>query len=399
MKEIQDIHDSFLYGIIVEAGCGVTSTEKLMSVAGANKTVYYSLAPYSKEYSNERYGYDYERSVSIEFIKACLDKESTEFDVEKINFVLASSWQLNDGDNEKYTHGWIGLRLKGLGSYYYHISFDRKTVAGFDRKQLLDLIGEQTIRLLHRVISMENHVKLSEGCILDQAFIDYDGRLKTNYFCLINTLENAVNDYPLVFSSIGSRSIRFEELMRTSDVFVINKGSFNPLHHKHVEMLNMFEQQYSKPTKKVLMISTYRPDKPHIDVDELIDRIENITGNGYDLIIMKKPLFYDAFDILKNMSSETKTFYFVIGTDTMNRIISTDESTYGDLRSRKESIDKIVSLFKDRFHWALFDRKDITLSQEYMLYSDMVERMIGYEDDGTSSTKIRDGKIKNRLDE
>ena len=75
MNKVKDIHNSNLYGIIVETGCSTAVTSKLMEVSGASNTIYYSLQPYSKNYEKSRYG-TFPRSVSKDFISFEWDKDN-----------------------------------------------------------------------------------------------------------------------------------------------------------------------------------------------------------------------------------------------------------------------------------------------------------------------------------
>ena len=126
MKDIQEIHNSNLFGVIVETGCSATIASTLMNVAGSSKTIYRCEQPYSKEYQESLYG-SFKRSVSREWIKSVLEAEAAKSD--KINFVLASSWQLMDpNDPLQYAHGWIGLfDIQRNVKHYLHFTFRRKS--------------------------------------------------------------------------------------------------------------------------------------------------------------------------------------------------------------------------------------------------------------------------------
>ena len=196
-NKIERIHNSDLYGVIIETGAGAIITNKLMEIEHASNTVYYSIIPYSKEYS--QYKYDYiGRSVSISFIKNSINKEGEEaFLNPKVNFILASSWQLNDNDNDKYIHGWVGIGFREGEIHYYHFSFDRKIAVTLTRVEIINKIGDQIINILIAKINNDIKIDLLYGFILDQAF---DTDLKVDYDLLLRTQENCFWDYPLVFS-------------------------------------------------------------------------------------------------------------------------------------------------------------------------------------------------------
>lgn len=414
---IQEIHESNLFGIIIEAGCSATIASTLMSVAGSSKTIYKCEQPYSKEYQTKLYG-EFKRSVSKEWIQKVLEVESSKCEHKRVNFVLASSWQLIDTvDPLVYAHGWYGLYDIQRGvKHYLHFTFrrdffyrDRKVYHEYDRKNLLTFIGIIASDILHSTINgnLDEKTFSTESCILDMAYINDD----INYRLLINQLEKTNGDYFLVFDK--GNVIRIEDLMRRSDEFIIQKGSFNPLHHGHVSMMTETLQKH--PTAiPAFLISTFRYDKPHINYDELKDRIETMYKAGYPLIICKSVLFYETFSLLRKWS-HNKSFYFPIGMDTLNRIYDTDFEYVRDWEKnhtnaiynsdfkngdKKISVEKFISnnveTYKDNFKFSLFGRIGFNRNPETNHYNDLIE-IIEHNDDGISSTKIRDGKMENKL--
>lgn len=444
MKDIQEIHNSNLFGVIVETGCSATIASTLMNVAGSSKTIYRCEQPYSKEYQETLYG-SFKRSVSREWIKSVLEAEAAKSD--KINFVLASSWQLMDpNDPLQYAHGWIGLfDIQRNVKHYLHFTFRRDFFTGYcaltensfdkdeyvgykeqydskDRKDLLDIIAKLAVGILHTAIDgdiekmtflMKNGFFNEAKQILDIAYINDD----INYHLLINTLEKVEEDYFLVFDKTGV--IRIEDLMRKTEQFIIQKGSFNPLHHGHIEIMNCSKEKYADALP-VFLVSTYRYDKPHINYDELKDRIKTITDAGYPFIICKSVLFYETFDLLKKWSYNKK-FYFTVGTDTINRIYQTD-ADYVNLHPLKKVIVDVlkddelveeemvikgtyniesfikekVETYKDNFKFLLLQREGYQKLPEIEMYNPLIED-IQRVDDGISSSKIRTGELKNKI--
>jgi len=437
MKNIKEIHNSNLYGTIIEAGCSATIASTLMNEPGSSKTVYRAEQPYSKEYQESLYG-KFKRSVSKEWIKQVLEVESKKSD--KINFVLASSWQLIDpNDPLVYAHGWFGLYdMQRNVKHYLHFSFRRDFFRAYrevdndnsatimwsgdkneyiehkyaydlaDRKTLLDIIGKLACNILHTAISgdIKSLVKLhAVESILDNAYIDNGIIEEINYDLLISTLEKANGDYFLVFDK--GEVIRIEDLMRKSNEFVIQKGSFNPLHHGHIRQITGTHEKYPN-TLPAFLISTFRYDKPHINYDELKERIDMFAKAGYPLIICKSVLFYETFSLLSKWSYGKK-FFFTIGYDTLNRIYKTDydwvtekiqNNGYGHpefLVNLKTFISNKIKQYKDNFKFLLFERKDFTRLEETHLYDELVEYIHVPDDDGITSTKIRNGEIENKL--
>lgn len=445
MQDIKEIHNSNLYGTIIEAGCSATIASSLMNVAGSSKTIHRCEQPYSKEYQEVLYG-NFKRSVSREWIKSVLEIEATKSD--KINFVLASSWQLMDpNDPLQYAHGWIGLfDIQRNVKHYLHFTFRRDFFTGYkaitdkyfdideytnykeqydskDREVLLDIIGKLAIGILHTAIDGDiekmsfirpNGFFNEAKQVLDMAYINDD----VNYHLLINTLEKVKSDYLLVFDKTGV--VRIEDLMRKADSFIIQKGSFNPLHSGHLEIMNISKQKYTEAIP-VFLVSTYRYDKPHINYDELKDRIETITNAGYPFVICKSVLFYETFDLL-NKWSINKKFYFTVGTDTINRIIITDMDYVNMNPLKKVIVDALVEdelveeeiiikgtytnesfieekieTYKDNFKFLHFQREGYQKLPEANMYSPLIEDIDNYHDDGISSSKIRGGELKNKI--
>jgi nicotinic acid mononucleotide adenylyltransferase len=396
MNKIQEIHESDLFGIVVESGCSATLSSALMEVAGSSNTIYKCEIPYNKEYQEYKYG-KFKRSVSKEWIEAVLNKEyydyiETGFKPSKeINFIFASSWQLIDPvDPLVYAHGWFGLfDIRRNQKHYLHFTFRRdlfnrdRAVYGYsDRKNLLAYISNHAVDILHSSISGNiDEITSSESKILDMAYINDD----VNYHLLINTLEKANGDYFLVFDK--GDVIRIEDLMRKSNEFIIQKGSYEILHHGHLTLMKESLDKYTKSFGSFL-ISLYRYDKPHLSSDDIIERISPINQQGFPVIICKSVLFYETFDLLRKWS-HNKKFYFPIGIDTLNRISQTD-------LDNKVEIKGIINNYKNDFKFLLFNRLNYERDIKTYFYDDIINLM-EYTDDGISSTAIKQGKMKNSL--
>jgi hypothetical protein len=214
-------------------------------------------------------------------------------------------------------------------------------------------------------------------------------------------LEAAANDYFLVYGPKGA--MRFEELMRMSDEFIINKGSFNPLHHGHIAMMEEGKEIVPGGVP-VFLISTYRYDKPHISWDELESRISSIIHQGYYVIVCKEPFFYKTFAMLRRMTDKNKKFYFTIGSDTLNRIYKTDLENTVDKDHPEPSpymarvtVEGMKRIYADRFKFIVLMREGDTLVPETAWYDAFLINTPDYKDDGISSTKIRNGEIQNKI--
>ena len=411
--KIQEIHESNLYGIIIETGAGCALASSLYSEENSSKTVYHSDQPYCKDYEEDLYG-SFSRSVSKDFIEAVLNKEEVKlstlcnfhygFDWNKtdkcfsVNFLYASSWQLNS-DNP---NGWIGvLDLQRNVKHFLHFTFQPN--AYYNRKSLIDRIGEIGVNILHTLISgdineFDNNTKILRYlpvAILDMAYINE----AVNYRLLISTLEKAKDDYFLVFEN--NQPTRLVDLLRKSDEFIINKGSFDPLHQGHLVQMTDSVKVFKKATPAFL-ISTFRYDKQHLNYDELKERIEMLAKANYPLILCKSVTFYETFSLLQKWSFNKK-FNFSLGTDTINRIYQSDFDSINqnslELKylALEYFIKTKVESYRNNFKFLLFPRKNVTRLEGTHLYDDMIQEFTDYVDDGISSTEIREGLLENKI--
>ncbi len=419
MSKVLEIHGSELYGIIVETGCSTSTSSKLMDVAGASKTIFYSLQPYSKVYEEQRYGH-FSRSVSKEFIESVLNTESYQKGND-INFVLASSWQLNnDADPLQIPHGWFGLYdIRNNKKHYLHFTINRYATESYcdlivgkhnvkktyqeTRNRLIDTIGHIGVNILHTAIKGEindfdlNLIPNNNYLTLDSA---YEGN-SINTSLLISVLEKFKNDYFIVFKD--NQAIRLEDIMREGNEFLIQKGSFNPIHHGHTEMMQLSKKAHVNAVP-IFLISTFRYDKPHISIEEIELRIQQINKLGYPLIICKTLFYYDTFKLL-NYWSHNKRYYFPIGMDTLIRIHQTDLDTVekNNTNIKNQLTRMTIRGYVERnrsFYlnskFLVFSRKGYQKPDELNLYNSMCE-YIDRDDDGISSTAIREGRMENKL--
>ena len=409
MSKVKEIHDSNLYGVVIETGCSTATSSKLMDIAGASKTIFYSLQPYSKVYEEQRYG-SFPRSVSKEFINSVLDTESN---VDSTNFVFASSWQLHsDSDPLQVPHGWFGLLdKKNNVKYFLHFTFNHRILKSYNdliqgkhnpkvvyqetRDLLIDTIGHIGVNLIHTLIKGDitqfdlNDIPNNAYLSLDIAYCND----KLDIKLLMNVLEKFKGDYFLVFKD--NQAIRLEDLMREDESFTIQKGSFNPIHHGHLEMMRYTMNKY-KNSKPVFLSSTFRYDKDHLNVDDIIKKIQMINNIGYDHIICKSMYFYKTFDLLLNWT-HNKNFKFPIGSDTINRIIATDMEYVNSKPTFPKItligyINRIISKYRINFKFIIFPRKGYEITKEIALYKGIIEINTEYKDDGISSTYIRNNQ-------
>ncbi len=405
--KIQEIHAGKLFGIFSETGCSGGTANALMNEPGSSRTVDFAIQPYNKNREVERYGRGveatavgkepmWERSVSIHYVDRVLEIEERNMTPED-NFVFASSWQL-DG----VCHGWIGLYVgehgKGTRHYLHYTIFS--TESSEPRGFLLECISKIGVELLHSATidptlkGFKHSSTALYPAILDMAYVE----MNLDYELVIGSLEACDHDYPLVFEDGGM--IRLEELSRRSNDQVIVKGSFNPMHQAHKDMADMTRAMYPGSTAS-LLISTARYDKPHIDTDELHDRIKFINNHGYPLIVVKEIFFYRTFNMMMSWMPGHK-FYWPVGTDTLNRIYEADKKAAAELYIDDVDfyVNNVISRIDVKKNVFLhYNRENNVLNSKVLeLYKDVIIDVVEYVDDGVSSSKIRTGEMKNDID-
>lgn len=297
-KVIKNIHGSDLYGIFVEMGAGVPVSNLLFSVEGASKTVSKSISLYSKESQLEYGRPENIRSVSLSGVTSILGKLILDecYNKKDINFILVSSFQI--GENI-CNHGWIGIYYKSE-LQYYHITIPEY----ISRVDAISRIGLIQINLLHNIIFNTNlttiglDISISKKC---------------------NNILNSSNNSILVFNP-SHKMERLETTFRTDfGKIILFKGSFNPIHEAHLEMMEFAEKKYPNiPKAFCITLSNFDENKNSLITEEnLLDRIKSINNLGYYAIILSTPLFKDTIiEINKRLKSKV---ILPMGYDTYKR--------------------------------------------------------------------------------
>ncbi|MBC78319.1 MAG: hypothetical protein CL745_01765 [Chloroflexi bacterium] len=116
------------------------------------------------------------------------------------------------------------------------------------------------------------------------------------------------------------------------DNSVILSGSFNPLHYGHTKLLDYSSNKFDR--NKFYEISISNVDKPDINIEDLISRLENFQ-NDEKIIITRSSRFFEKANLFPNS-------YFVIGYDTAIRVL--DESYLAP----DESLDDLFYVIKNK---------------------------------------------------
>jgi len=393
------INESEAFGIVVECGNGCVIADALFSVPGASKTIYESKQPYNKELQRKYYGDKWERSVSKDFIEKVLTTEWYNLP-ESGNFVLATSFQLSDVNQVQLAHGWIGVAFKDIkNKHFYHFSFPFNG----KREDFLEEIKLIGIKILYSSVSDE---KVFTSNFLD---IEHDNTgqslgstLFTGLFGIDKEEENFITITP-------NGLIRFEDLVRGKEGIILQKGTYNPLHKGHIDIMNSAKEMYPKYVPAFL-ISINKYDKDSTMLTDLLNIIEKFQQLGQTVIICKKPLFKENINWIRKRWN--LPIVFPVGIDTINRIAEAEMKEYVTYTENYFKKNKIKVHFSK-----IFDYFESVISYAYSDTTFLINHRLGYKEKsnsiylksicvhnknyvdilGLSSTKIRNGEMKSNL--
>lgn len=417
-EKIKAIHNSNLFGIIVECGNGACITNSLYEVNGASKTIYYSKQPYSKEYQDILYrnlGFNNVRSISYEFLNKVHCGESILLDYElicngKLNFILSSTFQIQGKDNI-LTHGWIGLEevlhpdidVKNVKRTFYHISIPKPMNGSVftERKEFFDIISSIAIDLLYSKV--ESTFNFYSRYVDNVVTLNYKGDIineDEDKLLLLNNLNNlSSNEENLVYINSESKVLRFEDLCRDQKGVIMMKGSFNPLHVGHVGILEASKKVFPN-YQSVFYVSIGNRDKNDMDEKELLKRIKNINQHGYGVVVSRQPMFIDNIKWIRNRY--TLPLVFPVGYDTINRFIDDCVKEIMSINEGKIICSTKSYLKKQKVEnvtFLIFHRDGYKLTEEIKYFQDIIQIEPMYKDEGISSSKIRSGEIENKMDQ
>lgn len=391
-----------MFGIVIECGNGCSITNLLMGVDGASKTIYESKQPYNKEVQHKYYKGEYDRSVSLEFVRDVMNtelKNHKKFFADPIHkFLLVSSFQLKPLKDTQniLTHGWIGVYYEGTITYYHFSIPETKARAFYFSK-----IGHIGVELIHNLLSQSRKLFTSK-------FLDQVVKLHQMNESLRDTLQHTIfnpettEDFFITVNP-QNKPIRFEDLIRGKQGVILQKGSYNPIHKGHTDIMELTKEKY-KTYASAFLISIYRYDKPDITIDELLERISAITSLGYHTIISRRPLFKNSLQWLRdNARYRQLPVVFPMGVDTVNRILQAEREEKIELTPKSirpeinwlKHFHILTSLIYNHCIFMVYTRNGYVLDPEFKFMS----KVLRFHEEYTDPESISSTKIRNKITE
>jgi nicotinic acid mononucleotide adenylyltransferase len=300
---VKNINDSDIYGIFSESGIGLG--QAFFNYKDASKTIYFSETPYSKDYNISKYNNHNIRLVSreaTENIVKVLEQENK--DEDKINFYLSASFQVGE---DCINHGWVSFKYKNqLFSFHLSSHFFSKITSNHEfTLAILILINNYCLYKKEKSIFNNTNV--------DKVF--KNNKEVASVEMLTDLYEANLNTY--LFFNQNNENVQYEQYLRSlsNKEYYVFKGSFNPLHNGHLEMINTF-----KGKDVILSISVNNFDKGSIKFEEILKRIKILNDLGYCVLLYKKPLykeFHNQFKLLNKFLN--KEVEYIMGLDTYDR--------------------------------------------------------------------------------
>ena len=319
----QQIHESDIFGTIIEIGAGNPVSYQLFEVAGASKTVFTALSPYNKKVQSELFfegkEKDMPRSVSKEFVDHVINQacSSCNFHPDENpdeNMMFVSSFQVGD---DICNHGWIGYKYKDTYRLYH------LTLPNWLRSQTIYELGKVGLEI---IMNRNEDMAIPYCDILIEGATDDNPEQELPIQTIANlSSRKFYNDYDigeqiLTFHRNGSMC-RLETILREgSDVvpptIPIYKGSFNPPHSVHMSIAESVSGRFHHRVVFMISLDTY--SKAKVDPSEIYKRIQILNRLGYHVIVNRVGFYNDSIKLVQNRTN--RNLVWVAGGDTINRL-------------------------------------------------------------------------------
>ena len=322
---VQKIHDSDIFGTIVELGAGNPLSYQLFEVSGASATIYEALSPYNKQAQLDTFFGEYSeikipRSVSEDFVDMVVtnrrmnlcDKDNLP---DNHNMFFISSFQIGE---DICNHGWIAYEYKDTYRLY-HLTLPNGTRANVIRE-----IGKVGLQILLN----KNKNKAIPYCdiLIDSSMgiIHEHHQMPVQSLANLNSLEPtchfSIEDQILTFNRDGSMC-RLETILREGSQVIhptipIYKGSFNPPHKVHLDIAKSVSGRLHHQTIFMISLDTY--SKANVDPTDIYKRIKILNRLGHHVIVNRDGKYNNAIDLVQERTD--RELVWVAGGDTINRL-------------------------------------------------------------------------------
>lgn len=391
--KIQVIKDKGLFGNLIEVGAGCPVYAELCNHANtASKIVNIAFSPNNWETNKAMYCHDDNtRAVGPEVAENLFAYNHNFRRNKKVNFQLTNTIQISN-TSDVQTHGWFAMysylpNTNILKLYHF-------TINGFrTRKEYIEIISYIGIDIL---ASCNNIDELDNGyidCILDNTYKNVKPNIKDTLTAIMNGKMNIFNVHnTTTILRVDGTIDRFNTLLREKwDNLVIIKGSFNPVHPQHIELINSLYRSSDLigPCKPVFCISLYNRDTTkRVDIDSLLKRIKVIHALGYDVIVdCFGQYHYSYASIINNVDYKSEmNIHYVMGSDIMQKFLQ-DEHVLDVDGDWKEDLDAFNNKWDQCTFW--YDKRpgfeDFTFDEsiEHVKHLPTIQKEL-------SSTQIRE---------
>jgi len=252
---------------IIELGCGVPVAHSLMLQRGSSKVLTMACCPYGRDYQSEMTGLDLGavRSVSVEMEQELL--KNLYDDSHGEDFHIAYSMQ--SGSTARVSHGYIGICC-GEYSAIYHVTLGQEMSK--------DIAGKCMVSIVEDII--EYHILSG-----NMSTVGKDG--KTSFIdgawsCHDLNKESVTFDPSIMPHNFGTFCWAAGQWHRVVDILrqleggmCLIKGSFNPLHDGHKQLMGAAMDFTNIP---LMCMTSHTLDNKNTALHELVERAQKMPG-------------------------------------------------------------------------------------------------------------------------
>lgn len=278
---------------IMEQGYGVGFSNEMMEESGASDVVVSAGSWYSKELHPKGV-----RAVSIDFVKY-LDNYILKTHV-KGSINVITSFQAGE---DKDAHGYILIRVRNV-LHIYHVTFGHGRNKSFVNAEMPSVI----VALIRRILG--DKTNYGSTCYIDGVW-DETGEFLSAYL--------PHNFAPFVISSSG-KWMRLADAARNVKGMTIVKGSFNPFHEGHQQLVD------SAKYPVFLSLTTSTVQGKQTDACDLVRRANNA---GYNTIIDSEyPMYHQLLYRIDDAWDTNLTYHLPMGMDVYKKIDMNDLTSW-----------------------------------------------------------------------